>query len=794
LFQRAEQAFFHGQLQESQSTSERAYERFRKTNPSWAKKFKVLEAKAAMWRGLYKDVLKLLQEPSPSEPPEIAVPTLTLMGIAHLNSHNFPEAERLFTLADQLCTSTSHDECGYLLQAHGLVASQQNQSATAEHFYESSLDFARSRDDRFLETLALLNLGAESLTKGYFDEAIDRSEAAQQAARAISAQGLEVITQGNIGWAYYRLGDTERALDLLLQAEKRATELNSFADRGAWLTDAGYVYMSDHKDQQADEVFQKAFALEQRANSSEELYNVLRARARLALQTGDLAQAGDYIEQAAAIARHSRNHVDELYPLLLQGQLKTKQGDTQRALTIFKSIESDPASPISLKSEAQHSLALLYEYENRTQEADHEYRLALRTFEGARDALSHESLQLSFLTNGSRIYDDYIQFLVSLGRVNEALRQAEFSRARTLSQGLQLLPKRASLDAPPLNAMPIARDCHGAIFFYWLGEKQSYVWLITRNAITLFRLPPQHAIHAAVQRYRGALIGPQAAQDYADADGRYLYSQLMAPVLSRIPKNSKIFVIPDGSLNNLNFETLIVSEPQPHFLIEDATIINAPSLRLLAASRTKPKEGPRSLLLIGNSTAPNVRYPELPKAQIQMDKVAGRFQNQPIRIFRREQATPHAYMGSNPEQFAYIHFVAHGTASRLSPLDSAIILSKSDEGSDSFKLYAREILRHPLRARLVTISSCFGTGDRPYPGEGLVGLSWAFLRAGAHNVVAALWEVTDSSTERLMDSFYGQIERGVTPESALRNAKLAILHSEFHSPFYWAPFQLYTGS
>src|SRR5215468_6714766 len=117
LFQRAEQAFFHGQLQESQSTSERAYERFRKTNPSWAKKFKVLEAKAAMWRGLYKDVLKLLQEPSPSEPPEIAVPTLTLMGIAHLNSHNFPEAERLFTLADQLCASTSHDECGYLLQA-----------------------------------------------------------------------------------------------------------------------------------------------------------------------------------------------------------------------------------------------------------------------------------------------------------------------------------------------------------------------------------------------------------------------------------------------------------------------------------------------------------------------------------------------------------------------------------------------------------------------------------------------------------------------------------------------------
>jgi CHAT domain-containing protein len=794
LFQRAEQAFLHGELQDSQSGCERAYEMFRKTDPSWAKKFKVLEAKAAMWRGLYKDVLKLLQEPAPSDPPEIAVPTLTLLGIAHLNSHNFSEAERLFAVADQLCTSTSHDECGYLLQAHGLLASQQNQSATAERFYESSLAFARSRGDRFLETNALLNLGAESLTMGHFDEAIDRSEAAQQAAKAISAQGLEVITRGNIGWAYYRLGDTERALDLLLQAEKRATELNSYADRGAWLTDAGYVYMADHKDQQANEVFQKAFALEQRANSSEELYNVLRARARLALQTGDLTHADDYIEQAAALARHSRNHVDELYPLLLQGQLKAKQGDPQSALTIFQSIESDPATPIFLKWESQHSLALLYENENRAEDADQQYRLALRTFEGARDALTHESLQLSFLANGSRIYDDYVHFLVSLGRINDALRQAEFSRARTLSQGLQLLSNRTSLDAPALNAMRIARDCHGPILFYWLGERQSYVWLIINNAITLFPLPPQKEIDAAVQRYRKALIGPRAAQDYADADGRYLYSQLVAPAVGRIPKNSKVYIIPDGSLNNVNFETLIVPEPQPHFLIEDATILNANSLRLLAASCTKRREAPRSLLLIGNSTAPNERYPELPKAQVQMDKVASHFQNHRLRIFRREQATPVAYLGSSPQQFSYIHFVAHGTASRLSPLDSAIILSKSSESGDSFKLYAREIVQHRLQAQLVTISSCFGTGDRPYPGEGLVGLSWAFLRAGAHNVVAALWEVTDASTERLMDRFYQQIARGVPPESALRNAKLAILHSEFHSPFYWAPFQLYTGS
>jgi CHAT domain-containing protein len=75
-----------------------------------------------------------------------------------------------------------------------------------------------------------------------------------------------------------------------------------------------------------------------------------------------------------------------------------------------------------------------------------------------------------------------------------------------------------------------------------------------------------------------------------------------------------------------------------------------------------------------------------------------------------------------------------------------------------------------------------------------VGLSWAFLRAGAHNVIGALWEVSDDSTPRLMDTFYQGLEDGQTPAVALRGAKLALLHSHsrFRMPFYWAPFQIYT--
>ncbi len=62
-------------------------------------------------------------------------------------------------------------------------------------------------------------------------------------------------------------------------------------------------------------------------------------------------------------------------------------------------------------------------------------------------------------------------------------------------------------------------------------------------------------------------------------------------------------------------------------------------------------------------------------------------------------------------------------------------------------------------------------GTRAYSGEGLVGLSWAFLRAGAHNVVAALWEVSDASTPQLMDRLYRELSQEQDPASALRESR-----------------------
>lgn len=270
---------------------------------------------------------------------------------------------------------------------------------------------------------------------------------------------------------------------------------------------------------------------------------------------------------------------------------------------------------------------------------------------------------------------------------------------------------------------------------------------------------------------------------------------LVAPAKELISLNGRVIVLPDAGLHKLNFETLIAPEPAPHYWIEDVTLSTASSLTLLDSNaKSIPQKGKR-LLLVGNTEQPNNDFPVLAQAPMEMKNIEQYFPASRRKVLEGKEATPAAYLLSNPGSFSYVHFVTHGTASVTRPLESAVILSR--EG-DSYKLYARDIVQHHLNANLVTISACDTSGKRNISGEGLVGLTWAFLRAGAHNVIGALWEVSDVSTPQLMDSLYGELSQGKDPATALRDAKLSMLRSNgnnvFKKPFYWAPFQLYAGS
>ena len=807
-FEHARQTFTRGDLVSSQEEAEQGCRRFQTSDHEWAWRFRILEAEALQWRGMHGDALALLG--SQSTPPAdrgSVIEVLALEGASHARLHHFAQAAQQIAEAEQLCAATADAACGSVSRAHGVLLNESGQSAQAREFFKQSLSLASAYHDRLLEATALLNLGAASLREEHFDEAVELSDAAYRAAASLENRDLMQNALGNLGWAYYGLGDSERALGLFLEAEKSATQLGDVIDRLSWITNAGYVYADLRNTARAKDSYLQALNLANQINGREDIYNALRALALVSVESGELEEARKYSDDALAIARADNNRLNELYPLLVKGLIAAHSDDEVSAEHIFREVERDSPAKASLKWRAQHALARLYETEHRFDVADRAYRAAIATFEAARSSVIPSDLKLPFSNNGSRIYDDYIHFLVSHGRGDAALRWADFSRARTLAEGLELLPKGAVTGPPPLDPQQLARRAQGTILFYWLGEKQSYLWAVTPQRTSLFALPPGGEIDAAVQRYRKSLGGPNDVLVSSDSDGQLLYRTLIAPAQALLKRDAKVFIIPDGSLNNLNFETLLVPDskptdpkmpesntPQPkvHYWIEDVTIADASSLRILASTHAVKTKRERTLLLVGNSVSPNKTYPELSRAAAQMESVARHFPGK-LKVFAREKATPAAYLESNPERFSYIHFVAHGTANRLSPLDSAIVLSKSSAEDDSFKLYARDIILRPMQADLVTISACYSSGEGRYSGEGLVGLSWAFLRAGAHSVIAALWEATDVSTQQLMDKFYDELDKGAGPDAALRAAKLSLLHnSSFHNAFYWAPFQLYT--
>ena len=382
---------------------------------------------------------------------------------------------------------------------------------------------------------------------------------------------------------------------------------------------------------------------------------------------------------------------------------------------------------------------------------------------------------------------------------------ADQSRARTLAQNAGA--GSAQIPAHKASADPrsIARKTGATLLFYWLGRKQSFLWAITPNKVSLFPLPPEQQIRERIDRYSKTLNDVRDPLASRNQDAQALYQTLAAPAASLLRPNAPVILLADGALSELNFETLLapanakdaearISNPGLHYWIDDATVLSAPSLAMLAAAKPAAQSDGK-LLLLGNPISPSDDFPTLPLFGFEMTRIAKHFAPQRVSAVAGQQATPAAYLSGNPARFAYIHFVTHAVASRTDPLDSAIILSDALPGAGAYKLYARDVMQHPIDAELVTISACDGVGKRAYVGEGLVGLSWAFLHAGAHSVIGALWEASDDSTPRLMDSLYSGIQEGDSPAAALRKAKLTLLHGDgkFAAPFYWAPFQIYTA-
>lgn len=147
------------------------------------------------------------------------------------------------------------------------------------------------------------------------------------------------------------------------------------------------------------------------------------------------------------------------------------------------------------------------------------------------------------------------------------------------------------------------------------------------------------------------------------------------------------------------------------------------------------------------------------------------------------------------ENYHILHFAAHGHANQERGELSGIVLSlvsPDGEASQGF-IHAHEISALDLRAELAVLSGCETGLGVEMPGEGVMGLTHAFLYAGVPRVAVSLWNVSDRSTAELMERFYEALFReGLAPAAALRSAQRSMLRSQaWRVPHHWAGFVLY---
>jgi CHAT domain-containing protein len=765
----------------------------------WHWRFTALKAEILVRERLNSEALELLSPELPAflAKTDVAVWRKLTQGAALCYLSEFDLSKQRLNQAEDLARENHLELLGEVALRKGTLSYWLGDSAAAESKYQAALHISRERKDPFLETSALGSLGLVALKREHYDESIEWNQAALRLSRSIGAQTSTARILGNMGWSYFLMGDYENALDLNEQAAESFGKAGLTGTQINWLINIAKAdyYLRDYSS--SEEKSTKALALARQLNEKVAVVQALNTLSNVALVRGQVDAAEAYNDEALRVSRSAKDHPDEVSSELIAGRIQSARKEYRKARDFFVQVVRDREAETPSRWQAEARLARVYEDEGIPIKAEVEYGKAIRTIETARASVSRDEFRLTFLSSAIEFYDNYVDFLIGQGRPDDALLNvAELSRARTLEEGLSSTTAAASLSLQRVRPQQIARKLNATLLFYWIGHNHSYLWAITPIKTTHFELPKAEEIEPLVKSYRKTLLGMRDAQDVSSSDGRKLYTMLVEPAKKLIPRGSKVFVLPAESLYGLNFETFIVSSPQPHFWIEDVTLTTANSLTLLENSAMGTPAKEKNLLLIGNTEQPNSDFPTLSQAPAEMQKIERYFPDANRKVLEGKQATPSAYLSSDPERFSYLHFVTHGTASHTRPLESAVILSK--EG-DSYKLYARDIVRHRLKANLVTISACNGSGTRTYSGEGLVGLSWAFLRAGAHNVIGALWEVSDASTPQLMDSLYRELSQGKDPATALRDAKLTLLHSQdtnsvFKKPFYWAPFQLYAGS
>jgi CHAT domain-containing protein len=298
---------------------------------------------------------------------------------------------------------------------------------------------------------------------------------------------------------------------------------------------------------------------------------------------------------------------------------------------------------------------------------------------------------------------------------------------------------------------------------------------------------------------------------------------VLGPASARLDAR-QLVVVPDGVLHYVPFGVL----PDPRTgapLVQSAEVVHLPSMTTgLMLSREERPAWTRTVAVFADpvfqpedervfhrsrtAAKPTAASPALRAAERDLGRLGRlaftRHEAAVIHSLARDtgshlaldfDATREAAVDPDLASFRFVHFATHGLINESRPELSGLVLSLVDRDGrprDGF-LTSIDTLNLRLDAELVVLSGCRTALGKDVRGEGMIGLTRAFMYAGARGTLASLWPVDDAATAELMRAFYAGMlgPRRLTPPAALREAQRHVrADARWSAPYYWGAFQL----
>jgi len=738
---------------------------------------------------------------------------------------------------------------------------------TALHQFNEALRIATALQDPYIQGLVLHNIGCVYYTFGDHERALDLFRQALTLRTAqVNAQGRTATLRaiGNIlrerGGAAEALKVHEEALSLATTPQMRTLiELQTAKDLAA---------LGQHE--RAQERLQSVLA---NGGPGGELTRAraLAERSTYLLAQGQATRAEADLRRAQVIFHRNEAAADELEAWVTLAGLFRKQGATDqafnaidRALALAEEVRLQTANPELRASLLQPlrpafdlKIALLADryFAPRTSAAERERTAmqALLTAEQAR-ARAMEDLQ-SFDVTAPGIPPElvverrtiYRELAARRSRLETILDRANEQDARAIAIRADIATLRQKLDdidarigaasgrahvrtdieRQPVSLASVPQEV--ALIEYWLGARDAYAWVLTREGLTMARLSSSDEVNNLARAYHEALRGFGVIPLSRRLElGEQLYQRVLAQFDGRIAGKRTLVLALDGALHYVPFATLRVANGATSaFLVERHDLAVTPSIGMfLAREAPRGRQQPtREMLLVADpvyetndarlasppervaSTGPPrippmllVRggerggaLPRLPSTAQEAATIAALLPKAGIDRLEGFTATRDRFLTAGLERYRFIHVASHAVNDAEIPQASALVLSTVDARSRAVdgRVLAADFVNVQLNAEVVVLSACDTALGKSVAGEGLIGLQYVVLARGAQSVVSSLWPVIDQASADLMSQFYtSHLRRGASLPSALSEAMRSMLAGRFKDPGVWGAFTL----